>query len=141
MYKLIKAENKDIEFLNKCKKQTILDYANNISNEEIERINNYVDKTIPKELKNYQVIICDSKLVGCILVKPYKDGIILDEIYLIEEYRNKGIGSAIISNLINEISKPIYLWVYKKNIDAIKLYKKYGFEIIEETEERYFMKK
>lgn len=36
--------------------------------------------------------------------------------------------------------KPIYLWVYKQNKKAIKLYKRLGFKIINETDTRYFMK-
>ena len=34
----------------------------------------------------------------------------------------------------------IYLWVYKENVQAISLYKKLGFNVIEETESRYYMK-
>mgnify|MGYP003207452642 FL=1 len=34
----------------------------------------------------------------------------------------------------------VYLWVYKENEKAISLYKKLGFNVIEETESRYYMK-
>ena len=34
----------------------------------------------------------------------------------------------------------VYLWVYKKNHKAIRLYKRLGFEVSEETETRYLMK-
>ena len=57
---------------------------------------------------------------------------ILDEIYLEEEYRNKGIGTDIIENIL-KINTIVYLWVYKKNIKAISLYKKMKFKIINET--------
>lgn len=33
----------------------------------------------------------------------------------------------------------IYLWVYKENKNAISLYKKIGFNIIKETETRFYM--
>ena len=63
----------------------------------------------------------------------------LDEIYLEEKYRNKGIGTNIIKEVINN-NDIIYLWVYKENVQAISLYKKLGFNVIEETESRYYMK-
>ncbi|MGE5455556.1 MAG: GNAT family N-acetyltransferase [Ignavibacteriales bacterium] len=59
--------------------------------------------------------------------------------YIENLYRNKGIGSNIINNII-KTNKLIYLWVYKDN-KAINLYKKYDFKIIDETDSRYFMKR
>ncbi len=56
-----------------------------------------------------------------------------------EEYRNKGIETQIISNVLSNNSI-VYLWIYKSNIKAIKLYEKLGFNIMENTEIRYFMK-
>ena len=67
------------------------------------------------------------------------NGKLLDEIYLEEGYRNKGIGTKIIMDILNN-NDVVYLWVYKENEKAISLYKKLGFNVIEETESRYYMK-
>lgn len=74
-----------------------------------------------------------------ILLTNNDDGKLLDEIYLEEEYRNKGIGTKIIMDILNN-NDVVYLWVYKENEKAISLYKKLGFNVIEETESRYYMK-
>ena len=37
-------------------------------------------------------------------------------------------------------SVSIYLWVYKNNINAISLYKKMNFEILNEMENKNYMK-
>ena len=63
----------------------------------------------------------------------------LDEIFIEVEYRNLGIGTSIISDIISK-NECVYLWVYKENIKAISLYRKLGFNVIDETEERYYMK-
>lgn len=63
----------------------------------------------------------------------------LDEIFLETDFRNKGIGSDIINRIL-ELNDIVYLWVYKDNINAIRLYKKFGFNIIYETDTRYYMK-
>ena len=138
-YELIKSSTQDIDRLIEYKKATIFDHAKNLSNEEIDKINNYVTSEVPKSIYDYCNIIVNNKIVGCLLLTEVDDGKLLDEIYLEEEYRNKGIGTNIIKNVISN-NNIVYLWVYKNNIKAVELYKRLGFTIIDETETRYYMK-
>lgn len=138
-YELLKSSNDDIDRLIEYKKKTIFEYANNLSDEEIDKINNYVDHEVPKQIDNYYNIVINNKVIGCLLLRDIDDGKLLDEIYLEEEYRNKGIGTNILNKVLND-NNIIYLWVYKDNEKAISLYKRLGFNIIDETETRYYMK-
>ncbi|MBQ9019245.1 MAG: GNAT family N-acetyltransferase [Bacilli bacterium] len=138
-YKLVKAKDKDINKLIEYKKRTIYEYSHNLSNEEINKINNYIKNEVIKLLDYYCNIIIDNQIIGCVLLTNKDEGKLLDEIYIEEKYRNKGIGTDIIKNIINN-NDIVYLWVYKENIKAISLYKKLGFNIIEETDTRYYMK-
>lgn len=138
-YKLSKSSEKDINRLIEYKNRTIYQYAKDLSNEEIDRINKYVTSEVPRLINDYCNIIVDNKIVGCILLTSNDNGKLLDEIYLEEEYRNKGIGTKIIMDILNN-NDVVYLWVYKENEKAISLYKKLGFNVIEETESRYYMK-
>ena len=138
-YKLLTSSNKDINRLIEYKKRTIYEYAKDLSNEEIDKINKYVTSEVPKLINDYCNIIVDNKIVGCLLLTNKDDGKLLDEIYLEEEYRDKGIGTKIIKNILNN-NDIVYLWVYKENEKAISLYKKLEFYAIEETESRYYMK-
>ena len=138
-YKLVKAKDKDINKLIEYKKRTIYEYSHNLSNEEINKINNYIKNEVIKLLDYYCNIIIDNQIIGCVLLTNTDERKLLDEIYIEEKYRNKGIGTDIIKNIINN-NDIVYLWVYKENIKAISLYKKLGFNIIEETDTRYYMK-
>ena len=138
-YKLSTSSNKDINRLIEYKTRTIYEYAKDLSDEEINRINNYVTSEVPKLINDYCNIIVDNKIVGCLLLTNKEDGKLLDEIYLEEEYRNKGIGTEIINDILNN-NDIVYLWVYKENEKAISLYKKLEFNVIEETDSRYYMK-
>ena len=138
-YKLSKSTDEDINRLIEYKKRTIYEYAKDLSDEEINRINNYVNSEVPKLIIDYYNILVDNKIVGWLLLTNKDDGKLLDEIYLEEEYRNKGIGTDIIKDILNN-NDIVYLWVYKENEKAISLYRKLGFNIIEETESRYYMK-
>ena len=138
-YKLVKSSNDDIDKLIDYKKKTIFEYAKNLPRDEINKINNYVKNNVEKFLNNYFNIVVDNIMVGCLLLTDRDDGILLDEIYLEEEYRNNGIGTDIIKNVISN-NDIIYLWVYKENLIAVSLYKKLGFKVVEATESRYYMK-
>ena len=138
-YKLSNSSNKDINRLIEYKKRTIYQYAKDLSNEEIDKINKYVTSEVPRLINDYCNIIVDNKIVGCVLLTNKDDGKLLDEIYLEEDYRDKGIGTKIIKNILNN-NDIVYLWVYKENEKAISLYKKLEFYAIEETESRYYMK-
>lgn len=138
-YRILKSFDKDINRLIEYKKRTIYEYAKNLSNEEIDKINKYVTSKVPQLINDYCNIIVDNKIVGCLLLINKDDGKLLDEIYLEEEYRNKGIGTEIIKDILNN-NDIVYLWVYKENKKAILLYKKLGFNVIEKTESRYYMK-
>lgn len=138
-YKLIKALDADLDILINYKYKNIFEYASNLTIEEIDKIKNYVTKHILSQIEQYKIIIIGDVKIGCLLVEDKDDGVILDEIYIEDIYRNRGIGTNIINNIIS--SYPIvYLWVYKLNEKAISLYKRLGFLIIEETESRYYMK-
>ncbi|MCR4581618.1 MAG: GNAT family N-acetyltransferase [Bacilli bacterium] len=138
-YELVKSSIEDIDRLSEYKKKTIFEYAKDLSNDEIDKINNYVASEVPKLINDYCNIVVDNKVIGCLLLTNKDDGILLDEIYLEEEYRNKGIGSSIINDVLTN-NNIVYLWVYKANERAVFLYKKLGFNVIEETESRYYMK-
>ena len=138
-YKLENASIKDIERIKKYKLNTIFEYAKDLDKEEVEKINNYVNKTISNQIFEYKNIVLNNIIVGSFLITKNENGLLLDEIFIEKQYRNKGIGTSIIKGVVSKSNNNVYLWVYKDNIKAIKLYKKLGFLIKEETDSRYYM--
>ena len=138
-YIIDKASNNDIELLIKYEKDIIYKYANDLTKKEIEEIEEYVKKEVLDNINNYFTININKQIIGCLLITNYEDGKEIAELYLEEEYRNKGIGTKIINNIIKE-NDILYLWVYKLNKKAISLYKRLGFKTIDETSTRYLMK-
>ncbi len=90
----------------------------------------------------------DEKVVGAVWVRDMNDyGHIADgvpsfAISLYKPYRNFGIGTALMREMLGELKKRGYprasLAVQKANY-AVKMYKKVGFEIIGENDEEYIM--
>lgn len=94
-------------------------------------------------IKHVKVIVdfTKSKDIGMYEAYAIDDGKwwYLDEIYLIPEYRGKGIGSTLIKRDIASHDK-LVLRVDSENKKAIKLYKSLGFEITERHENSYVMR-
>ncbi len=94
------------------------------------------------------VVEIKEKIVGAVWVRIMNDyGHIDDEtpsfaISLYEEYRNMGIGTALMRNMLellkNKGYKQTSLSVQKANY-AVRMYQKVGFEVIDENEEEYIM--
>ena len=138
-YQLEPAGNGDVERICKYKLASILDYAGYLNQAELDRINRYVDEQLPKQLGYYQNVVCGGVTVGSILVRRIDDGLLLDEIFIEKKYRGRGIGSSVIKNILSCSNDSVFLWVYKTNVDAIRLYRNLGFVVVDETNTRYYM--
>ena len=90
----------------------------------------------------------NNKIIGAVWVRIMNDyGHIDNEtpsfaISLYKEYRNYGIGTAMMKEMLNVLNQAGYkqasLAVQKENY-AVKMYKNVGFEVIDENEEEYIM--
>ena len=90
----------------------------------------------------------NGKIVGAVWVRIMNDyGHIDNEtpsfaISLYKEYRNKGLGTALMKEMLVKLKlkgyKQASLAVQKENY-AVKMYKKVGFEIYDENDEEYIM--
>lgn len=88
------------------------------------------------------------EIVGTVWVRLMNDyGHIDDEtpslaISLLKEYRNHGIGTALMKQMLLQLKrqgqKQVSLSVQKLNA-AVRMYQKHGFEIVDETDEEYIM--
>ena len=92
--------------------------------------------------------VADGKIVGAVWVRIMEDyGHVDDEtpsfaISLYKDYRGRGIGTALMEKMLELLRESGYrkasLAVQKANY-AVKMYKKVGFEIIDENDEEYIM--
>lgn len=90
----------------------------------------------------------DNEIVGAVWVRIMNDyGHIDDEtpsfaISLLKEYRNDGIGTELMRQMLAKLKiqgyKQASLAVQKKNY-AVRMYRKTGFEIVDENNEEYIM--
>jgi ribosomal protein S18 acetylase RimI-like enzyme len=77
-------------------------------------------------------IINNNQIVGFCTVGLNGNHVHLYNVGIREEYRSKGYGTALMRSIIESYgSKNIFLFVRKNNRAAIKLYRKFGFEYVD----------
>lgn len=108
----------------------------------------YVDGFGTKKDDMGLVAEVEHKIVGAVWVRIMKDYGHVDEdtpsfaISLYQEYRNLGIGTAMMKEMLHLLREEGYeqasLAVQKENY-AVKMYQNVGFEIMDENEEEFIM--
>lgn len=86
------------------------------------------------------LIVCQSEKAGRLQLVKRASGMRVVNISLSVAFRGKGIAKAILKELITEANNqqiPVNLDVDKTNGQALKLYLKLGFTIVDEDEIRY----
>jgi len=131
-FRIISAKDKDLELLTSIKLVTMLDdeMDKKLSYLEKEKVKKSIHQNVEMNCLSYKIIQINNKIAGAFLVIPYDDGYIIDEIYLFQEYRNRGIATQIINKLKKKYI-PLYTWVYKNNEGANKLFKKLDFYLVQ----------
>ena len=95
------------------------------------------ERTYPRA--DSRIILLSGRPVGRILVDRGEETILLRDIAVLTEYRNAGIGSQLIQDLMNEATaakKPIELHVVATS-PAVRLYERLGFRRNEGEEGAY----
>lgn len=90
----------------------------------------------------HSIIRSKTENIGRMIVDRNSDAIHLVDIVLLQNFRNLGIGSKLIADLIEEAKKenlPLNLQVARENLIAQELYRKLGFKVTSENEMNFSM--
>ena len=104
------------------------------------KVISYIKKDAVENLKDTKMIMSSARTIGVLESCAIDDGEwwYIGEIYLIPEYRGKGIARNILQQEVDSHDK-LKLRVAKENTHAIDLYKSLGFVVSEENQFSYIM--
>ncbi len=96
--------------------------------------NSFVDlKELEKELSQNpfgKILVYkkDNRIIAYLYYSEIYERVEINDIEVEEQYRNMGIGTELLNKLTEIVQKSISLEVRINNYNAIKLYKKFGFQ-------------
>lgn len=132
----------DFDFLFELKKQNFKWYVDKIWSWNDDDQKQRLKQDLKEHLQHKRIILLDNKEVGIYVVHITENGdLFINEISILKEYQNKGIGRKILEEQLKENHKKgirTILQVFKEN-PAKRLYEKLGFKVYGETETHYQM--
>ena len=130
----------DFDFLFELKKQNFKWYVDKIWSWNDDDQKQRLKQDLKEHLQHKRIILLDNKEVGIYVVHITENGdLFINEISILKEYQNKGIGRKILEEQLKENHKKgirTILQVFKEN-PAKRLYEKLGFKVYGETETHY----
>lgn len=132
----------DVNFLFELKKQNFKWYVDKIWGWKDDEQKERLKYDIEEHLRHKRIILLNNKEVGVYATHITEDGnFFINEISILKEYQNKGIGRKILEEQLKENRQKgirTILQVFKDN-PAKNLYEKLGFKVYGETETHYQM--
>lgn len=88
-----------------------------------------------------RIVLLDGQAIGRLIVQRETAAILIADIVLLPEFRNRGIGARLIGELQEEsrqTHRPLRLHVFKTN-RALGLYRRLGFDVVTRTDTQELM--
>ena len=123
----LRADESDISVIF-AQVKTLIDTYEDVSSIDYDHVMNWVSRKITKCITEYRCVLLDGR--KCAYYRLCDDGE-LDDLYVLPEYRSRGIGTEILQKCIADTQAPIYLYVFSRNLRAIAFYERFGFSVRE----------
>ena len=107
----------------------LVDTYENVADIDYDKVMDWMRCKIFENITSYICVYLGDEKAGyyCLNIKPGQTE--LDDLYVLPRFRGQGIGTAIVNRCIEQAKGPLYLYVFKGNSGAIKLYSRMGFSV------------
>jgi len=89
------------------------------------------------------IVLCEGEAAGFLTITGNDRIVLLQQFFLGADFRGQGLGSHLLDRLCaewDEMERPVSLAVLKNN-PAQHLYRRFGFRIVWQNDDRYFMQR
>jgi GNAT superfamily N-acetyltransferase len=135
------ADHEDVPVIFAMAKE-LIDTYEDISAIDYDKVISWVLNKICKNISDYQCVFLKGTKVGYYRLCKEAEQTELDDFYILPPFRGQGIGTAVLQHCIDTTNTPMFLYVFRKNLGAIKLYARKGFSVSEEAgKTRYILRR
>ena len=100
---------------------------------DLDRALKWTRRKIETHIEEYRCVYCGGQKAGFFRFVPCEGGMELDDLYILPEYRGRGIGTAVVERCCAETALPVMLYIFTQNTGALNLYQRLGFTITEQV--------
>ena len=112
-----------------CK--ALIDRYEDLESIDYPKVLAWVRRKIDGNIESYTCVRCDGAKAGFYRTSIENSITELDDLYILPEFRNRGIGTFIVKKVCEESEFPVMLYVFNKNTGACALYERLGFRVWE----------
>lgn len=126
----------DFPFMWRLHNEALRDYVEKTWGWDEQRQREFVAEIV--EEKAGDVVVVDGADAGVWFLIESETDVLINSIRLLPEFQRRGVGTRLITELLDRSQKPVRLQVLKVN-PARRLYERLGFELSGETDTHYKM--
>ena len=126
------AQPEDLEGLYQLNRDLITEYED-LDSIDFPLVLQWVRRNLEKNLPFFTRVLWNEQIVGYYCLTPSDGKAELDSLFVLPPFQNQGIGTQILRKCQEEVTTPLFLYVFRKNTRAVSLYQKMGFQIVQEV--------
>ena len=135
------AQPGDAEEIFRFARELILRYED-LSQVDCSRVLAWVRRKIEGSIRQYVCVYLQGEKAAYYRFHACDGMMELDDLYVLPQFRNRKIGTAILQKCCAETDLPVFLYVFAANTGAVALYRRMGFRIAETVgRTRYIMRR
>ncbi len=139
LFEVAPAQHADIEILYACNRALIEIYEDT-DTIDLAHVLAWIRRKLEGHIEEYSRILVDGEVAGFFRFALSEDAMELDDLYILPAYQNRGLATALIRSLVSTTALPVFLYVFRENRGAVRLYERLGFRVTEEVSPtRYIM--
>lgn len=100
---------------------------------DYDRVIAWVHGNIRERLDTFSRVIVEGETAGYFSLGPSEGAMELDSLFVLPRFQNRGIGTQIVRYCQQQAEDTLFLYVFKENTGALRLYKRLGFCIVREV--------
>lgn len=109
----------------------LIDRYEDVASIDYDRVLNWMRRKIGEHIGEYTCVFADGQKAGYFRLCQNGQMTELDDLYVLPEFRNRGIGTKILEKCCAEAPGQVMLCCFTRNTGALSLYRRIGFRITE----------
>ncbi len=124
------AQESDIPLILRLSK-ALIDQYEDFETVDRSAVMSWMERKTTNFIHEYRKVTMDGSVVAYYRLCEHDGQMELDDFFVLEPYRGRGIGSRIMERILKGISCPIRLYVFNGNEGALRFYSRFNFKVAE----------